>query len=135
MKKPGRITCLLLCLPFLTGCFTVMQVPVPRTQPEREQLNLRGVVITDGTSEEVVQYDEVLDATWTPSSLSIVGRNGDNADLTTETRLVQITEMRGLLVRQLDAGRTSAIIGGVIVGTVAAIAFWVNGRADEYRER
>ena len=133
MNKPGRLTVLLLTLPFLAGCFTVATVPVPRTQPEREALDIRGVVVTDGATEEVIQYDNVLEATWTPSSLSLVGANGEGDDLTTETRLIPITELRGLLVRTVDAGPTSAIVGGLIVGAVAVIAFWVTGRADEYR--
>jgi hypothetical protein len=113
----------------------VATVPVPRTQPEREDLNVRGVVITDGATEQVIQYDEVLEATWTPSSLSIVGLNGSGDNIQTETRLIPITELRGVLVRTLDAGATSAIVGGVIVGAVAAIAVYVTGRADEYRGR
>jgi len=133
MNKPGRLIVLLLTLPFLAGCFTVATVPVPRTQPEREALNLRGVVITDGATEEVVEYDNVLEATWTPSSLSLVGANGQGSNMTTETRLIPITELRGVLVRTLDAGPTSAIVGGLIVGTVAVIAFLVTGKADEYR--
>lgn len=133
MNKPGRLTVLLLTLPFLAGCFTVATVPVPRTQPEREALDIRGVVVADGGSEETIQYDDVQQAIWTPSSLSIVGTNGSGTNVTTETRLIPITELRGVLVRSLDAGTTSAIVGGIIVGTVAAIAFWVTGRADEYR--
>lgn len=133
MSKPGRLTVLLLVLPFLAGCFTVATVPVPRTQPEREALNIRGVVITDGTTEEVVQYDNILEATWTPSSLSLIGANGSDETLTTETRLIPITELRGVLVRSLDAGPTSAIVGGIIVGAVAVIAFLVTGKADEYQ--
>ena len=133
MNKPGRLTVLLLTLPFLAGCFTVATVEVPRTQPEREDLNVRGVVIANGGTEQVIEYDEVLEATWTPSSLSIVGLNGSGDNIQTETRLIPITELRGVLVRTLDAGATSAIVGGVIVGAVAAIAVYVTGRADEYR--
>ena len=133
MNKPARLTVLLLTLPFLAGCFTVATVPVPRTQPERESLTLQGFVVTDGTTEEVVRYDEVLEATWTQSSLSIVGATGSGEELVTEPRLIPITELRGLLIRTLDAGSTSAIIGGVIVGAAAAIAVLVTGKAGEYR--
>jgi len=133
MNKPGRLTVLLLTLPFLAGCFTVATVPVPRTQPEREDLAIRGVVITDGATEQTIEYDEVLEATWTPSSLSIVGANGEGDDIMTETRLIPITELRGVLVKSLDAGPTSAIVGGLIVGAVAVIAFLVTGRAGDYQ--
>ena len=133
MNKPARLAALLLTLPFLAGCFTVATVPVPRTQPERESLTLQGFVVTDGTTEEVVRYDEVLEARWTQSSLSIVGATGSGEELVTETRLIPITELRGLLIRTLDAGSTSAIIGGVIVGAAAAIAVLVTGKAGDYR--
>ncbi|MCH1571017.1 MAG: hypothetical protein L7S64_06680 [Longimicrobiales bacterium] len=133
MNKPTRLTVLFLVLPFLAGCFTVATVPVPRTQPEREALSIRGVVITDGTTEEVVQYDEILEATWTPSSLSLIGANGSGESLTTETRLIPITELRGVLVRSLNAGPTSAIVGGMIVGAVAVIALLVTGKGNDYR--
>ena len=133
MNKPARLAALLLTLPFLAGCFTVATVPVPRTQPERESLTLQGFVVTDGTTEEVVRYDEVLEARWTQSSLSIVGATGSGEELVTETRLIPITELRGLLIRTLDAGSTSAIIGGVIGGAAAAIAVLVTGKAGDYR--
>ena len=60
MRKPGRLTVLMLTLPFMAGCFTVTTVPVPRTQPEREALDVKGVVITDGTTEETIEF--VLEA-------------------------------------------------------------------------
>lgn len=133
MNKPGRLTVLLLTLPFLAGCFTVATVEVPRTQPEREALEIRGVVITDGATEQVIEYERVLEATWTPSSLSIIGANGEGDDIVTETRLIPITELRGLLVRSLDAGPTSAIVGGLIVSAVAVIAFVVTGKGGDYQ--
>lgn len=135
MNKPGQLTVLLLSVPFLAGCFTVATVPVPRTQPEREQLDVRGVVITDGRVEEVIEFDQVLEATWTPSALSIIAASGEDEDIVTETRLIPISELRGVLVRTLDAGATSAIIGGVIVGGIAGVALWVTGRGGEYQPR
>ena len=58
MNKTGRLSILLFSLPFLAGCFSVTTLPVPRTQPEREALTLRGIVISDGTEEQVIQYDK-----------------------------------------------------------------------------
>lgn len=133
MNKPGRALLILGCLPFLAGCFSVMQVPVPRTAPEREAVDLRGVVISDGASEESIRFEELHEAAWTPSSLSIVADVNQDGSRQTITRLIPITALSGLYVRQLDAGKTSGIIGGMIVGTVAVISVIITGRADEYQ--
>lgn len=132
MRKPGRFLVLFFSLPFLAACFTVAQVPVPRTSPEREDLDLRGVVLTNGGAEEVIEFSQVHQAVWTPNSLSIVGDVEQDGSTQTLTRLVPITELSGLLVRQLNAGVTSAIIGGIIVGTAVAIAGIVTGKGETY---
>lgn len=135
MKKPGRLLVSVLSIPLLAGCFTVAQVPVPRTAPEREELNLRGVVVSDGNSEETIRFNTLHEATWTPSALSIVADVSREGRTETITRLIPISTLSGVYVRQLDAGRTSGIIGGLIVGTVAVISIWITGRADEYQGR
>ncbi len=132
MRKPGRFLVSVLSLPLLAGCFTVATVPVPRTAPEREQMELRGVVVTDGTTEETLVFEQLHDATWTPGSLSVVADIEQDGSVQPITRLIPITALSGLLVRRTDAGTTSAIIGGAIVGTMAAIAFLVTGKGEEY---
>ncbi len=132
MRKPGRFLVSVLSLPLLAGCFTVATVPVPRTAPERDQVNLRGVVVTDGTTEETLEFEALHEATWTPASLSVVADIEEDGELKTITRLFPITALSGLLVRRMDAGATSAIIGGAIVGTAAAIAFLVTGKGEQY---
>lgn len=101
----------------LASCFTVAQVPVPATAPEREEIEVRGVVMRqeDG-GEERVEFQQIHDATWTPTGYSVVA-DVDNGGPQHETitRIFPISAMAGLLVRQIDAGRTSAIIGGVFV--------------------
>jgi hypothetical protein len=133
MNKFGRALIALVCLPFLAGCFAVMQVPVPRTAAEREAMNLRGVVVSDGTGEESIRFEELHEAAWTPSSLSIVADVNQDGTRQTITRLIPITTLSGLYVRQIDPGKTSGIIGGLIVGTVAVISVLITGRADEYQ--
>jgi len=91
---------------------------------------LKGVVVTDGTTEETIEFAELHEATWTPSSLSIVADVDQNGTTQTLTRLIPITQLSALLVRQIDPGLTSAIVGGVIVGAIAGIAFYVTGRGD-----
>ena len=130
MRKPGRLAVAVVSLPFLTGCFTVSRAPVPATQPERQALDLRGVVITqpDNGTEEVLEFSELHEAVWTPSSLSVVADVADSGPSPqTVTRLIPITQLDAVLLRQLDGGKTSAIIGGVVMGAIATIALLVTG--------
>jgi hypothetical protein len=133
MKNYGRLAVLAVALPLLAGCFTVSTVPVPATAPEREDMTVRGVVLRQaGGGEETVEFSEVFEQTWTNTSLSVVGSlvspdNGGGQE--TVTRLFPISTMAGLRVRQLDAGRTSAIVAGVLVATAAILASVVSGTA------
>ena len=134
IRRPRRATVALVALPFLVGCFSVTQTAVPRSLPERQELDLRGVVVVrpDDGSEEVLEFEEVHDVTWTPSSLSFVADVRQDGRTETVTRLVPITELRRVMVRQVDAGKTSLIVGGVIVATVALITFIVTGDRAAY---
>ena len=130
MRKPGRLAAVAVSLPFLAGCFTVARAPVPATLPERQALDLRGVVITqpDNGTEEVLEFSELHEAVWTPSSLSVVADIADSGPSPQMvTRLIPITQLDAVLLRQIDGGKTSAIIGGAIMGTIAAIAILVTG--------
>jgi hypothetical protein len=128
MRTPRRLAVLLLSAPLLAGCFSVSTVPVPRTAPERQEAQIRGVVVRqEGGGEEIVDFSSIADATWTPTSVSIVGVL-DGSDVP-ETRLFQISTLSGLRVRQLDAGKTSAIIGGVFLAAAAIISSVVSGTA------
>jgi len=131
MRKPARLVVVVASLPFLAGCFGVMQVPVPAAQQDREAMTLRGVVVREGGSTQTLEFSELHDAIWTPTSLSVVADlRGEDGEAGTITRLFPITQLDALLVRQLDPGRTSAIIGGLLVGTVAVIALIVTGSGD-----
>lgn len=134
IRRPRRATVALVALPFLVGCFSVTQTAVPRSLPDRQALELRGVVVTqpdDGT-EEVLEFEELHDVTWTPSSLSFVADVRQDGRTETVTRLVPITELRSVMVRQFDGGKTSLIVGGAIVATVAVITFIVTGDRQSY---
>lgn len=128
MNSLTRLLAILVIAPMAAGCFTVGQVAVPPTAPEREGLEVRGVVVREaGGTERLIEFVEVHEAEWTPTSLSIVADVEENGQTQTITRLFPISTLSGVLVRQLDAGKTSAIIGGVIVGTAAFIAGAVSG--------
>ncbi|MEM7416278.1 MAG: hypothetical protein AAF389_12315 [Gemmatimonadota bacterium] len=132
MKSSSRLAALLVAAPLLAGCFTVAPMPVPPTAPQREDVALRGVVVREANgTEEEVRFDEVHEVTWTNTSLSVVADVTDASGATqTVTELYPISTLSALLVRQLDAGKTSAIIGGAIVGTAAFIATVVSGTSD-----
>lgn len=133
MKRLGRLAALFAALPLLAGCFSVATVPVPATQPERENTTVRGVVVRQaGGGEETVEFSEILEASWTPTALSIIGMldvPDNGAQREAVTRLFPISTMAGLRVRQLDAGKTSAIIGGAFLVVAALVASVVSGTA------
>lgn len=134
MKQLARLVVILLAAPLATGCFTVAQVAVPPTAPERQALEVRGVVVRQaGGTEEIIEFTEVHEASWTTTSLSVVADVNENGSTQTITRLFPISTLSGVLVRQLDAGRTSAIVGVVIVGTAAFVAGAVGGSTNPSR--
>lgn len=135
MRRSLSMLVTLVTLPTLVGCYGVMRTPVPVSHPEREALDLRGVVVDrpDSDETEVLEFTELHQATWTPSSLSFVAdvdRGPGRSE--TVTRLVPITELEAVIIRRFDAGKTSAIIGGVLVGTIALLAWVITGDADKY---
>lgn len=135
MRRFSYAFAALAALPFLAGCYGVMHAPVPASHPERQALELRGVVVAQpGNAEgEVIEFAEIHDLTWTPSSLSFVADIPRGAGrVETVTRLVPITELQAVVVRQFDAGKTSAIMGGVIVGTIALLAILLTGDSNQY---
>ena len=129
MRKPSRLLLAVLVTPFLAGCFTVTQVAVPPAAQDREALNnVRGVVVRQaGGTEQTVEFETVHELEWTPTSLSVVADASVDGETQTITRLYSISTMSGVLVRSLDAAKTSGIIGAVILGTVAFIAVAVTG--------
>lgn len=135
MRRTACALVTLVTLPFVTGCYSVMHAPVPASHPERQALELRGVVVQSPGAEEgeVVEFAEIHDLTWTVSSLSFVAdvpRGPGRVE--TVTRLVPLTELDAVIVRQFDPGKTSAIMGGVIVGTIATLAILLTGDRETY---
>ena len=130
MKKPGTLLVAAVSLPFLTGCFSVLPAPIPTTPAEREQVDLRGVVVRgdNGSDDERVEFSEVLDVQWLDGGLEVVGL--DIADDEARTQQFFYNDLAAVLTRQLDANKTSILIGGVMLSTIAAIAFIVNGQGD-----
>lgn len=135
-RRAGRLLVTVVALPHLTGCFSMLPTPIPTSPAEREELGVRGVVIDDGTDNgdgERIEFTDIQSVSWTPESVSIVGvaRSGETAGRLAERRF-QLSALSAVLVRQVDPGRTSAIIGVLLVGAAAVVAFVVTGKAEQY---
>lgn len=131
MKKPARVLVLIVSLPLLAGCFALQPVPVPANPAARESMAIRGVIL--GATQERVVFSNVLQADWGPDAVSLVGTPSTSPEGVIETRLFPLTSIESVLVHQIDPGKTSAIIGGVMVGVIAFWATWVTGRGDDLR--
>ena len=131
MKKPGRLLVTVLTIPFLGGCFGVVQTPLPEAPAEREALNLRGVVIGDPGDGERIEFKEVLDVQWTDDALRVVAsQNGDNG-FEVVTRTYPVSSLSAVLVREIDANRTSGVVIGIFAGLFVAFAFIFNAEGKD----
>lgn len=133
MRKPARVVAAIAAVPYLVGCFAVLPAPIPASPEERRALTLRGVIVggPDGNGAgdgERVEFGGVENVTWTEDAVSILGipRSGPGAGELT-TRTYPLTSLSALLVRRVEPGRTSALIGATIVLGTAVLAFLVDG--------
>jgi hypothetical protein len=133
MRKPPRTLVLLVSAPFLTGCFTVLPTPVPPPSA-RNETTIKGVVVGDIDSGEWIEFDEVYDVQWSDQAVSIVGSRveTDGASPVDVTRLFQLRDLGAVLTRQIDPGRTSIVVAGVLVGAIGTIMVLITGDAAKY---
>lgn len=121
-------------MPFVAGCFGVLPSPVP-PPAERADTDVRGVVLAgeNGEPGEEVHFSEVYQANWTENALFIAGSlsEGEGLPPVDATREYDYEELSSVLIRQLDAGKTSLIVGGLIVGTIAVISLLVTGQTRD----
>jgi len=129
MRKPPRPLVLALTLPFIAGCFGVVRTPIPASPTEREDLKVRGVV----QGGQDIRFEEIRDVSWTGDQLFIVGRQDTGEGIQEVTRQYPIAGLDAVLVKRLDAGKTSGVVGGVIVGTIIGFALWVTGSDPRVR--
>jgi hypothetical protein len=130
MRKPPRLLTVAITLPFLAGCFSLQQVPLP-APPDRETAPIRGVVVqgADGSDDERVTFSEVHDLQWRQRTLYVVASLSAGAPPVTMEWPYE--DLSGALARQVDVNRTSALVSTLIIGTVATIAILVTGQTDE----
>jgi hypothetical protein len=127
MKKPGRLLVIAVSIPLLAGCFGVLPSPIPATPVEREALQIRGVVLNDVRNNERIEFSEILEVLWADDALSIIGKLADDGEGDYVTRLYPLSTLSAVLVRQVAAGKTSGIMGGLIIGTIAFLSVLVTG--------
>lgn len=112
---------------------TVQRMPVP--EPEvRAGLNVRGVVLGEGSGSETFEFSEVHDSRWTETSLVIVGvvhAPGDPDHGQTNTVTFPLADIDQVLVREVDGTRSSIIVAGVIMGASIVISFLVTGKSQD----
>jgi hypothetical protein len=122
-------------VPFLAGCFSVLQAPLPAPGETRE--NVRGVVRNDSAVGTRIEFSSVDDVRSTESEIILIGtlRQPDDGapPEQTVTRSYPRSALSGILVREVDTAKTSGIIGGLIVGAIALATFVLTGQAEDGR--
>ena len=127
MKRPSRPLVVAACLPFAAGCFSLLPTPLP--EPPDRSADIRGVVRDDGDEGERVEFRSVNDVRWSESEVVIVGVLEEPEDGTFDgevvTRSYPLSELSGVLTRQLDVDRTSFLVLGVALATIVTTVIFV----------
>lgn len=126
MRKPPCAFVVAVAIPFLSGCMGINALPVPAPS-ERVGLDVRGVVV-DEQSGERVRFSEVSHVQWGDSTVTITGfRDGSASEAEFVTDTWSLSDIDALLVHGVDSNRTSILVGGLIVGTIVAVAIAITG--------
>lgn len=118
----------LVILPFLAACFSAQPAPLPSPEA-RDDADIRGFVVADSvTGGREIAFDEVYSVEWGESDLSIQGVLSDGADGGSPPgpvrRSYPYSDLSGVLIRQLDADKTSIFIGATVIVGISAIVFF-----------
>lgn len=125
MRRPNRALALAVGVPFMAGCFSTFQVPVP--EPPERSSRIQGVVRDDGADGARIEFDAVDQVAWSDSEVVVVGILEDEA----VTRSFPISSLSGVLVRQIDPAKTSVVIAGLFIGAIATISLLLTGQARD----
>ena len=125
MRRPGPALVLTLSVSFMVGCFSTIPAPLP--EPAERSSDIRGVVRDDGAEGERVEFDTVDQVQWSTSEVVLTGILEDEA----VTRSFPLSSLSGVLVRQVDAAKTSMIIAGLFLGAIVTVALLVTGQARD----
>ena len=132
MRTPPRLLVVAVTIPFMAGCFAVLPSELPQPN-DRNGTDIRGVVVENGGEGEWIEFEEIYNVDWTDRAVFIVGSlvEEEGQPPVDVTREFRYNELSGVLQRQVDAAKTSIIVGGVLVGAIAALTFVFNSQANE----
>ena len=131
MKKPPRALVVTIAIPFLGACMGTQQRPLPEPAA-RSETSVRGVVLGDSIRGEGIEFGRVESVEWTDSTIAITGvLKGSTGSGGIVTRSHRLSDVAALLVREVDANRTSILVGAVIMGVVAVATLLLTGKTNE----
>jgi hypothetical protein len=106
----------------------VQPLPAPE---KRNATQIRGVVLRAAEAQRI-EFARVDNVAWTDSMLALTGvLRTDASSTAVTTRSFALSSLSGVLVREVDADRTSILIAAVGVGTVVIATFLLTGKTDE----
>ena len=132
MKKPRRVLVIASIVPFLAGCMGTVVHPLPEPIL-RSSTDVRGVVLGDPESGERIEFSRVDNVEWTDSTLAILGAlrtpdgSGTDRSASAQMRTLPLSDIGAVLVRGVDANKTSILIASVLVATGFIGAFLFTG--------
>ena len=137
MKNPRAALVAAVLLPFLAGCVRV-HAQSASDAAGRDAGAYRGVVLRDAAGGGRVEFSRVDAVEWTDTTLTLTGEalprpGGAPAGVT--TRRFALADVEGVLVRGVDANRTSVLIAAIGVGAAIVGAFVITGENNEGRAR
>ena len=114
-------------VPYLVGCAAILVEPLPEPAA-RPTTAIRGVILA--ASGERIDYSRAEFVVWSDSTLAITGIvPAESQNVTTRTYL--LSDLESVLVRRVDADRTSLLVAGVMVGFAALTAILVTGKTTD----
>ena len=100
--------------------------PLPESAA-RPTTPIRGVILRNPGSGERIEYSQTLFVEWTDSTVAITGIvPAESQNMT--TRLYRLSDVEAILVRRVDANRTSLLVAGVMVGVGVLSAILLGGK-------
>ena len=133
MRRLAQAALAGLILPFLAACFTAQPTPLP-APGARGNMDVRGVVFADTLAvRPQIEYSEVYSVVWGARALTINGLlkapEDDASTAGPVQRDYRYSDLSGVLVRRLDADRTSLLIGATAITAVSVIVFFFAERS------
>jgi hypothetical protein len=131
MKKPRPGLVIALTLPILAGCFTNVALPLP-APAERENTNVKGIVLGEGENAERVEFDQIFDVQWTEESITIIGipKNSGGSEIP-QTNRFSLEDVSAILVRTLDPNRTSGLVAAAFLIPIIIYTVIVNAQSTK----